>query len=715
GAVMRTGGEKPTETPKAERPHVNEIDKSIAVASALEATRYNASRELVFFNEWMGIHAKNPTKETDVIVTKAKQDLERADSELRADLDKFAGFKEHPKYQEALLMHDVLVSKLNPERWPKEEPPKLEPEHVRMPPILKKQQHEGLPSVVVPISPAPETPAVLKNGYIAFYKDKKYEIYADTLWGAKKTIIAHLGLSEKQALNVYPEFAEKDLIPPEGAIVEKSPERIPILTKLLTPQVEPVILDFSKISKPKGPILDGERGMKLLTKELEAEFPKLYATEKIPEGNKKVVAKFFTPDSSYTWYATEYDPKDRLFFGLVDGGHGDEPEWGYFSLDEISSVRGKMGLPVERDLHFKNKTIGDVFPDKKEPEAPTPKAETHKVRPEGEGTISQVQITERQIKRYENRLSELLQRDVDDEKANEEYLDTKEEIERLKSNLEPAKPKIHDKLAPELHEARVKAPKPKVEPLTMSEQGFAIAGGSHVDPLNLDEETFKAVAGGNVAKAQPKHEAAQVPAAPPEPPRELKHAEHRRNPVVLASVEHLDFGTPKEEASRTKRPNGYLEPREGDKVTQTVAGPFGSPAYIRGEVKKNKKGELFVEVTGSGSFMGIGQGPKQGKKYSMSGAWVINDDPEIKHREEAEKARMEEIDRPYKELKAKRKVAEERYQIPTNELKVGDKLIDMVTDEDTIVTHIEKKGEKHSFSGKINEEDEVFTLSAKDL
>jgi hypothetical protein len=34
------------------------------------------------------------------------------------------------------------------------------------------------------------------------------------------------------------------------------------------------------------------------------------------------------------------------------------PELGYVSLAELASVRGKLGLPVERDCHFvANKTI----------------------------------------------------------------------------------------------------------------------------------------------------------------------------------------------------------------------------------------------------------------------------------------------------------------------------------------------------------------------
>jgi hypothetical protein len=64
----------------------------------------------------------------------------------------------------------------------------------------------------------------------------------------------------------------------------------------------------------------------------------------------KPVVKLFTPDAQCTWLLTELD-SDDLSFGLCDLGMG-EPELGYVSLVELQSVRGKLGLPVERDLHF---------------------------------------------------------------------------------------------------------------------------------------------------------------------------------------------------------------------------------------------------------------------------------------------------------------------------------------------------------------------------
>lgn len=93
--------------------------------------------------------------------------------------------------------------------------------------------------------------------------------------------------------------------------------------------------------------------MKLLTaviiKKLKSMKP--YATEK--ETVSPIIVKFFTPDSSWTWYVIEgsQDPEtsDWQFFGLVDGH---EKELGYFWLSELQTVRGGLGLPVERDRYF---------------------------------------------------------------------------------------------------------------------------------------------------------------------------------------------------------------------------------------------------------------------------------------------------------------------------------------------------------------------------
>src|ERR1700692_1758697 len=64
------------------------------------------------------------------------------------------------------------------------------------------------------------------------------------------------------------------------------------------------------------------------------------------------VVKLFTPDAGATWLLTEIDPGDEdAAFGLCDLGLGC-PEIAYVSLSELATVRGRLGLPVERDCHF---------------------------------------------------------------------------------------------------------------------------------------------------------------------------------------------------------------------------------------------------------------------------------------------------------------------------------------------------------------------------
>ncbi len=96
--------------------------------------------------------------------------------------------------------------------------------------------------------------------------------------------------------------------------------------------------------------------MKLMTKEIERRLPALYSQD--GKGDEALVqVKFFTPDSNWTWYATEFDPETRTFFGLVDGF---EKELGYFTLDELEGATGPLGLAIERDMYWEPKPLGQV-------------------------------------------------------------------------------------------------------------------------------------------------------------------------------------------------------------------------------------------------------------------------------------------------------------------------------------------------------------------
>ena len=95
-----------------------------------------------------------------------------------------------------------------------------------------------------------------------------------------------------------------------------------------------------------------------MTKELEQKFPRLYATENMSPKDVRIVAKYFHPFSHWTWYAVEFDPERRIFFGYVKGM---EDELGYFSLDEFESFKGHYGIGIELDLHFGEHTLFEVM------------------------------------------------------------------------------------------------------------------------------------------------------------------------------------------------------------------------------------------------------------------------------------------------------------------------------------------------------------------
>jgi hypothetical protein len=73
-----------------------------------------------------------------------------------------------------------------------------------------------------------------------------------------------------------------------------------------------------------------------------------------------VIAKFFNPTGAGTWYATEYDPETKMFFGYVSIFGDENDEWGYFSLTELESLKGPFGLGIERDLYFTQKPFSQI-------------------------------------------------------------------------------------------------------------------------------------------------------------------------------------------------------------------------------------------------------------------------------------------------------------------------------------------------------------------
>ena len=85
----------------------------------------------------------------------------------------------------------------------------------------------------------------------------------------------------------------------------------------------------------------------LIPEELISSIPKLYETER--NLNPICHVKLFTPDSVFTWFIIEISIDGDTCYGFVKGF---ESELGYFSLEELKSIKGPLGLAIERDISF---------------------------------------------------------------------------------------------------------------------------------------------------------------------------------------------------------------------------------------------------------------------------------------------------------------------------------------------------------------------------
>jgi hypothetical protein len=102
------------------------------------------------------------------------------------------------------------------------------------------------------------------------------------------------------------------------------------------------------------PDLAHEDAHDLMPSWLAATVPALFATEH--EFDPVIYAKFFMPDAGWMWYITEYDPVGRRGVGFVRG----QEDLVYISLDDLATVRGPMGLAIERDVLWRPTPLSRV-------------------------------------------------------------------------------------------------------------------------------------------------------------------------------------------------------------------------------------------------------------------------------------------------------------------------------------------------------------------
>ena len=90
--------------------------------------------------------------------------------------------------------------------------------------------------------------------------------------------------------------------------------------------------------------------MKLLTKEITEKATKQY--DKGSDMEQMVVAKFFNPIGSWSWYLMNLGEDKDYAWGIVDGN---AVEMGSWLMSEL------LGLGIERDIHFRSVPASELW------------------------------------------------------------------------------------------------------------------------------------------------------------------------------------------------------------------------------------------------------------------------------------------------------------------------------------------------------------------
>jgi hypothetical protein len=107
--------------------------------------------------------------------------------------------------------------------------------------------------------------------------------------------------------------------------------------------------------------------MKLITDQLKQRFAAIGSQRN--ENDPIVVAKFFNPCGSGTWYAMSYEPESNTCFGYVEGLG--EDELGTFSIDELEAIRIQpWNMGIERDTFFKETKFSELSREYEDYEVP---------------------------------------------------------------------------------------------------------------------------------------------------------------------------------------------------------------------------------------------------------------------------------------------------------------------------------------------------------
>jgi len=104
----------------------------------------------------------------------------------------------------------------------------------------------------------------------------------------------------------------------------------------------------------------GQRKLELMRKACQLQGTPL--THDNTDENGETISPYFTvklfdPCGSWTWFVQDWDGSD-ICFGFVVGHY---PEWGSFSLSELASVKGGLGIGIEIDTGYRPKAVDEVM------------------------------------------------------------------------------------------------------------------------------------------------------------------------------------------------------------------------------------------------------------------------------------------------------------------------------------------------------------------
>lgn len=92
--------------------------------------------------------------------------------------------------------------------------------------------------------------------------------------------------------------------------------------------------------------------MKILTQEVLNAFAKQGKTGNKSMKDIKIVLKLFNPTGAGTWYLYEKEDED-IYWGFVNLNDPEMSECGTVSMSKLMAFKGRFGLGIERDMHFK--------------------------------------------------------------------------------------------------------------------------------------------------------------------------------------------------------------------------------------------------------------------------------------------------------------------------------------------------------------------------